>query len=219
MHLRTAVWRRSLLSPTESSMPTASRIDLAKKTVREERARARRAAHRDAGRAAAGLVCERFQEARMQGLAIDRGDAVSGYWPLRDELDIRRLLTGLYDEGVTCALPVVAGKERPLVFRRWRPGDALASASFGLAEPSADKPEVDPRVMLVPLLAVDSIGNRLGYGAGYYDRTLAERRARGPVIAVGIGFEAQRVAALPVDGYDQRLDWLVTERSVARFGG
>jgi len=151
-------------------------------------------------------------------MILNRGDAVSAYWPLRDELDIRPLLNALHGEGLHCALPVVAGKAKPLVFRRWRPGDALVSASFGLAEPSADAPAVDPRALLIPLLAVDAVGNRLGYGAGYYDRTLAALRARGPVIAVGIAFEAQRVAALPVDGYDQKLDWLVTEQSVTRFG-
>lgn len=200
-------------------MLSASRIDLAKQSMREERARARRLAHREGGRAAAPAIIEKFQEARQRGLAVNPGDAVSGYWPMRDEMDIRGLLARLHGEGMICALPVVAAKDRPLIFRRWRPDDALEGGAFGLSEPSSDKADIDPRVILVPLLAVDASGNRLGYGAGYYDRTLAERRAQGPVVAVGIGFEAQRVAALPVDGYDQRLDWLVTEQSVTRFGG
>ena len=196
----------------------SNRLADAKRRMRENQSRLRRAAHRAAGTAAAGAVCEIFQRARTQGLVLNRGDVVSAYWPLRDELNIRKLLTALHAEGMICALPVVAGKAKPLVFRRWRPADALVSASFGLAEPSADAPTVDPRVLLVPLLAVDAVGNRLGYGAGYYDRTLQALRARGPVVAVGIAFEAQRVSAVPVDGYDQKLDWLVTEQSVTRFG-
>lgn len=186
--------------------------------MRVRQSRLRRTAHRSAGASAPLAVCEIFQRARSQGLILNRGDVVSAYWPLRDELDIRPLFTALHGEGMRCALPVVAGKAMPLLFRRWCPGDALASAAFGLAEPSSNAQAVDPRVLLIPLLAVDVAGNRLGYGAGYYDRTLAELRARGSVTAVGIAFEAQRVAALPVDGYDQKLDWLVTEQSVTRFG-
>ena len=203
---------------SSSSSPASSRIVDAKRRMREHQSRLRRAAHRAAGAAAAGAVCEIFRRARTQGLVLDRGDVVSAYWPLRDELDIRKLLTALHAEGMHCALPVVAGKAKPLVFRRWRPGDALVSASFGLAEPSPDARALDPRVLLVPLLAVDAAGNRLGYGAGYYDRTLQALRARGPVVAVGIAFEAQRVTAVSADGYDQKLDWLVTEQSVTRFG-
>ena len=201
-----------------AALSSSSRLADAKRQMRDRQSRIRRMAHRSTGVAAASAVCETFQRARTQGLVLNRGDVVSAYWPLRDELDIRTLLTALQGEGMLCALPVVAGKAMPLVFRRWRPGDALVSASFGLAEPPSAAPTVDPRVLLIPLLAVDTDGNRLGYGAGYYDRTLAALRARGPVIAVGMAFEAQRVAALPVDGYDQKLDWLVTEQSVTRFG-
>jgi 5-formyltetrahydrofolate cyclo-ligase len=223
MHRRTAVRRRSpefhifeKIEVTDAfSSPT--RVQDAKRQLRETQARVRREAHRGAGRAAATEIRKSFQRARTQGLILNPGDIVSAYWPLRDELDVSRLLAGLHDEGMICALPVVAAKASPLVFRRWRPGDELVSAGFGLAEPSSAAPVLDPRVLLVPLLAVDVAGNRLGYGAGYYDRTLAELRARGPVAVVGMAFEAQRVAALPVDGYDQPLDWLVTEQSVTRF--
>jgi 5-formyltetrahydrofolate cyclo-ligase len=199
------------------AFPSPTRVEDAKRQLRETQARVRREAHRGAGRDAATEICKTFQRARTQGLILNPGDIVSAYWPLRDELDVSKLLADLHDEGIICALPVVAAKASPLVFRRWRPGDALVSTGFGLAEPSSSARELDPRVLLVPLLAVDVAGNRLGYGAGYYDRTLAELRGRGPVAAIGMAFEAQRVAALPVDGYDQPLDWLVTEQSVTRF--
>lgn len=202
---------------TASSSPTG-RIDEAKRDLRDRMVRIRRGAHRQAGRDAAAALLDNFQSARQQGLVLNAGDTVSGYWPLRDEIDIRALLTALHGEGTVCGLPVVMKRAVPLVFRRWRPGEELESAAFGLSQPSSDAPVIEPRVLLVPLLAVDSAGNRLGYGAGYYDRTLQALRAQGPATAVGIAFEAQRVAALPVDGYDQPLDWLVTERSVTRFG-
>src|SRR5690606_198485 len=128
--------------------------------------------------------------ARRQGLAIEPGWAVSGYWPVGNELDIRALLTQLHGEGMQIALPVVQGRGKPLLFRRWRPGDALVAAGFGLSEPSPDAPELVPRLVLAPLLAVDPHGNRLGFGAGYYDLTLAALRACGLVTAVGIAFEA-----------------------------
>ena len=226
MHRRTAVRLRSpyftSIQISENievtdAFPSPSRVEDAKRQLRETQARVRRDAHRAAGRDAATATCKTFQQARAQGLILNPGDIVSAYWPLRDELDISKLLAGLHDEGMICALPVVVAKASPLIFRRWRPGDALVSMDYGLAEPSSSARELDPRVLLVPLLAVDIAGNRLGYGAGYFDRTLGELRARGPVSAVGMAFEAQRVAALPVDGYDQPLDWLVTEQSVTRF--
>jgi 5-formyltetrahydrofolate cyclo-ligase len=176
----------------------------------------RREAHRRAGRAAAEDVWQRFQDARRQGLVIDDDDVVSGYWPIRDELDIRRLLTGLTDQGIRCALPVIDRRDKPLQFRQWQPGLELVQRSFGLSEPPDEARVLTPRILLVPLLAVDSAGHRLGYGGGYYDRTLINLRQSVPIVAIGIGFEVQRVADVPYDGRDAALDWVVTEKSVYR---
>lgn len=135
---------------------------------------------------------------------------VSGFAPLADELRIWPLLRRLSGDGVRLALPVVQGKGLPLVFRTWTPGDAMDSGVWGIAEPKADKPAVDPDVLLMPLLAFDRQGWRLGYGGGFYDRTLQGLRARKKVIAVGLGYDEQEVDAVPRLDYDQRLDWVLT---------
>lgn len=194
-------------------------IDEAKHRLAEKMRPLRREAHRRAGRTAAEDVWRQFQDARRQGLAIDDDDVVSGYWPIRDELDIRRVLTGLADQGIRCALPVLDGRDKPLRFRHWQPGLELVQQSFGLSEPPEAARLLTPRILLVPLLAVDARGNRLGYGGGYYDRTLIHLRQSVPIVAVGIAFEVQRVADVPYDGRDAALDWVVTEKGVYRCAG
>lgn len=193
-----------------------SYIDEAKFRLAEKMRPIRRDAHRAAGRGAAEAIWCQLGDARKQGVNIDSDHIVSGYWPIRDELDIRRLLSGFHEEGVECALPIVTQRHKPLQFRRWRPGDVLEQRPFGLSEPSTAASVVVPRVVLTPLLAVDPRGNRLGYGGGYYDRTLDELRQTGPVMAIGICFDAQRVADVPHDRSDQKLDWIVTEKGVYR---
>ena len=146
------------------------------------------------------------------------GTVVSGYWPMGDEFDPRPLLAALHARGHPCCLPVVIGRGQPLVFRAWAPGDALRAAAFGTSVPPPSAPEREPSLLLVPLLLVDARGYRLGYGGGFYDRTLAGlRAARGDVLAVGLAFEGQRVARVPTDDTDQRLDWLVTEARAVHF--
>ena len=135
---------------------------------------------------------------------------VSGFAPLADELRIWPLLRRLAGDGVRLALPVMQGKGNPLLFRVWTPGDAMDSGVWGIAEPKADKPAVDPDILLMPLLAFDRCGGRLGYGGGFYDRTLQGLRARKPVVAVGLGYDEQAVDAVPRLDYDQRLDWVLT---------
>ncbi len=181
--------------------------------ARAQRQRAATAAGPDAGQ----RLAENFLAARA-AIQVPRGAAVSGYWPMAEEMDVRPLLQRLYAEGHMCALPVVPGKAVPLVFRRWQPGMALGQAGFNLSEPGPDSPEVRPDVMLAPLLAFDAEGYRIGWGGGYYDRTIAKLRAEGPVIVVGVAFEGQRVARVPRHEFDQRLDWIVTEKGARPFG-
>lgn len=171
---------------------------------RTRRRAAREAAAPDAGEAAARHFFSAIEPAP--------GCVVSGYWPMDAEFDVRPLLTALHARGHPCGLPVVVGRGRRLTFRAWRPGARLETAGFGIEVPPADAPEVTPELVLVPLLAFDERGFRLGWGGGYYDMTLAELREAGrKVLAVGIGFEAQRVDRVPTAASDRRLDWVVTE--------
>ena len=135
---------------------------------------------------------------------------VSGFAAIRDEINPADLLAWLHEEGARLALPVMQGKGKPLLLRAWSPGDAMQPAAWGIAEPLDDKPALEPDIILVPLLAFDLLGNRLGYGGGYYDRTLAYWRAKKPVIAVGLAYDEQKFDVVPSDSYDQRLDWVLT---------
>jgi 5-formyltetrahydrofolate cyclo-ligase len=196
----------------------STHIDAAKSSLARDMRRVRSAAHRAAGRDAANSLLDIFKSARDQGLIVDRDMVVSGYWPRRDELDVRALMGSLHDEGILCALPVVRGDARPLQFRRWRPGDELGVGAFGISEPPDSAKTLEPDVLLLPLLAVDNQGNRLGQGGGYFDTTLrAFRAGPRPVVAAGLCFEAQRVASVPHDAGDEPLDWVVTERGAYRI--
>lgn len=165
-----------------------------------------------------GLV-EQF----MHAVAISPGLAVSGYWPLEGELDVRPLLRKLRGFGHAIGLPIVVKRGEPLVFREWRDDDDMVEGKFKVMTPPDHAPEVIPEVLLVPLLAFDPSGYRLGYGGGFYDRTLDKLRRRAqlnkhrPPLAVGVAYAAQEVPEVPRGPYDQPLDWIVTERSVFKF--
>ena len=151
---------------------------------------------------------------------------VFGYWPMADEIDVRPLMTRLCEDGWKVALPVVVAKGEPLIFRRWRPGMVLQAGGFGTRHPYPDSgpdlgpdlgpeaPEMVPDILLVPLLAFDNRGFRLGWGGGFYDRTLARLRAAGEVNAVGIAYQGQKVDSVPHSSHDQPLDRVVTEEGI-----
>ena len=162
--------------------------------------------------AADGLLATWRHEQPVEAPAI-----VSGFWPMKEELDIRPLLVELINQGCQVVLPVVQGKGQPLVFRAWRPGDALEAGVFNTLQPSAKRETLDPQVLIVPLLACDREGWRLGYGGGFYDRTLAGLRSRRRVTAIGVGFDAQLIDDVPHGASDERLDWLLTDRRACAF--
>ena len=137
------------------------------------------------------------------------GTIVSGFAPLPDELRVWPLLRRLAAGGMVLALPRMQGKGLPLQFRAWEPGDTMDKAVWGILEPKVDKPELAPDIVLVPLLAFDQQGWRLGYGGGFYDRTLKDLRARKSVTAVGLGYDQQQIDAVPHLAYDERLDWVL----------
>ena len=137
---------------------------------------------------------------------------MSAYWPLDDELDPRPLFMALHGRGHPIGLPVIVAKGQALLFRRWTPDVALVRGPFRVMTPPAEAPDVVPRLLLVPLLAFDRAGYRLGYGGGFYDRTIAKLRAVGDVLAVGVALAAQEVGAVPRDDTDEPLDWIVTDQ-------
>jgi len=162
--------------------------------------------------AAAGLV-ETWRLERP----VETPTVVSGFWPMAEELDIRPLMIELHNQGCQLALPVVVAKRQPLVFRAWRPGDPLEAGVFGTLHPSPKREAVEPDALIVPLLASDEEGWRLGYGGGFYDRTLEALRAKKIVTAVGVGFNAQLLPEVPHGPSDQRLDWLLTDKRACAF--
>jgi len=139
---------------------------------------------------------------------------VSGFWPIRSEIDIRPVLEALHGSGRTLALPAVT--RAGLIFRRWAPGDPVAVTAFGLTVPLPAAPVVNPAILLVPLSAFDRHGGRLGYGKGHYDGAIAALSASGRITTVGVAFAVQEVAAVPREPHDRRLDLVVTETAVIR---
>jgi 5-formyltetrahydrofolate cyclo-ligase len=142
---------------------------------------------------------------------------IAGYMTLGDELDCQPALAALHAAGVPLALPVTGLRGDELVFRSWRPGDDLDSGPFGTRHPPPRAEVVTPDVLLVPLLAFDASGHRLGYGAGFYDRTIAALRSRRPTLAIGLAYDGQELPKLPAEGTDQRLDAIVTEARVIQI--
>jgi 5-formyltetrahydrofolate cyclo-ligase len=171
-------------------------------------------ARRDALGADVRAAAAQAIAARPFPMPVPPGAIVSGFMPLKSEINPLPLMRTLADAGAKLALPVVAGKGSPLTMRAFTFGDVLVSGVWGIREPKPEAPEVFPDILLVPLLAFDRSGHRIGYGAGYYDMTITALRARKSVAAVGIAFAAQEVAQVPSTPRDARLDLVLTEREV-----
>lgn len=158
------------------------------------------------------LGLQAAENAAIHGLqlfqSLTPGTTIGCYWPIRDELDPRFLMQGLEKAGYKLALPVVVDKKTPLIFRRWGFGDELNEGWRGIAEPLADAPTVVPEALVIPLLAFDADCNRMGYGAGHYDRTLA---AHPHIKAFGFAYAAQFVDDMPVEPHDWPLQGVITE--------
>jgi 5-formyltetrahydrofolate cyclo-ligase len=142
--------------------------------------------------------------------SLPPGGIIAGFLSIGDEIDLGPLMLALSQRGHTLALPVMQGRRKPLLFRAYAPGDALATTTWGIREPLPTAATVAPDLLLVPLLAFDATGNRLGYGGGFYDRTVAEARNCRHITAVGVAFDEQRLDAVPHVDYDEPLDWVLT---------
>ncbi len=148
-------------------------------------------------------------------LSVPKGAIVSGFSPINTEFNPVPLMRKLSDAGARLALPKIAGRGNPLRMREWKFGDPLIAGVWGIREPGPNAAEVDPDILLVPFAAFDRAGYRIGYGAGYYDMTLAALRAKKKIVAIGLGFAAQEVEKVPVEAHDQKLDFILTETGLA----
>lgn len=146
-------------------------------------------------------------------LAPHSGKVLAGYWPMRGEADPLPAMAA--HDGVLC-LPVVPGKAQPLIFRRWM-GEDLVPGPYGTSHPADSQPVVIPSLLIVPLAGFDGMGNRLGYGGGFYDRTLQLLRQTAPVLAIGLAYAVQELPAIPAEPFDQPLDMIVTDRGALIF--
>ena len=181
--------------------------------------RAKAVAARDALPAGEHQAAAEAIAARKFPLTITPGTIVSGFMPLKSEINPLPLMRKLAAQGARLALPAVAGRGKPLIMREWVFGEPLAAGVWGIREPKPAAAEVDPDILLVPLLAFDRAGHRIGYGAGYYDLTIVQLRARKAVFAVGLAFAVQEVAAVPTTPRDALLDLVLTEREVLDLRG
>jgi 5-formyltetrahydrofolate cyclo-ligase len=187
-------------------------IASAKQQLRDTALQKRAALHA-ANPNAARDMAEKF----LESVPLPKAGAVSAYIAIGEEPNAAPLMDALRARGLDILLPRVVGKGKPLAFHLFRPGTRLVPGPFNLLQPAKDWPEADPDVLVVPLLAFDAHGNRCGYGAGFYDRSLAGLRARKSVLAVGYALSGLEVAEVPHHDGDEKLDAMVTEKGARRF--
>ena len=178
-------------------------LNLEKSALRQQCLRARRKT------AGAG---EALRDVFLEELRPPSTARIAGYWPMGEEIDTQPLLYALHGRGHSLALPVTPKLGLPLLFRAWSPGDAMARGPMGTWHP-ADGDQVTPDWLIVPLLAFDRTGSRLGYGGGYYDRTLA---LLGAATAIGVAYAAQEIAQVPTGPHDIRLNAIATDLELIR---
>jgi 5-formyltetrahydrofolate cyclo-ligase len=174
---------------------------------------------RDALPAAERQAAAETIAARPFPVAVKPGVIVSGFMPMKTEINPVPLLRKLSDAGAQLALPAIAGRGKALIMRAWSFDAPLKSGQWGIREPMPEAPEVAPDIVIVPLAAFDRAGHRIGYGAGYYDMTINALRAKKKVIAIGIAFAAQEISRVPATERDARLDLVLTEREAIDFRG
>jgi len=188
---------------------------VARERALESRSRAHEAASVNPAQDTGQALLRHFLDILMPSAEM----TVSGYWPVRGEIDVIPLLSHLHGKGHHCGMPTMVGRTKPLLFREWYPGLEMKEAYFAIPVPGEEAPELVPDLLLVPLLAFDEEGYRLGYGGGYYDRTLAALRARNgrKSMAVGVAYAAQQCDHVPRHDGDQPLDLVVTESGAVHF--
>ena len=207
------LWRRMLLTAKDAQCECMNIAEI-KRQARGEASRRRAAAHELLRESAKRALAERG----LPFAKTPRQQIVSGFFPYKSEISTLPLLKRLAGEGWTIAMPVVIGEGLPLTFRAWAVGEPTVPGIWNIPVPAETAPELLPDVLLVPMLAFDAKGYRLGYGGGFYDRTLVKLRALKPVVAVGVAYAGQEVAEVPRASYDQPLDYVMTENATFTCG-
>lgn len=200
------------ISPTTGPVPSAVNAVLQDLPARKAALRRvilkRRSAANTAEHGHAGATLARLASAHSWPTPPG---VMTGFWPVRGEIDPRPMMEVLRAAGWQIALPVVVANEAPLVFRAWSPDDAMGEGSFRIPEPLPSAPELTPDAMLVPLVAFDAEGYRLGYGGGFYDRSIEKFSADGRSLhVIGVAYDAQEAVRIPRDHHDRRLDAILT---------
>lgn len=176
-------------------------------------------ARRDALSAAERASAVETIAARPFPVPVPAGAIVSGFMPLKTEINPLPLMRKLADAGAKLALPAIAGRGKPLVMRAYTFGDEFARGQWGIREPKPERPEVFPDIMIVPLACFDRKGHRIGYGAGYYDMTIHRLRLMKKIVAIGFAFAVQEIPTVPATERDEQLDLVLTEREVIDLRG
>ena len=195
---------------TQSQMPDKTEIRRAARRIRAQLAATANAEE------PASAACH-FFGGPLKEWRGTRKPVIAGYWPYGTEFDSRPLLNYLYEAGYPIVLPLVDAVELILHFRTWSPGEELVPDAMGINAPPTTADALAPDIVIVPLLAFSPAGDRIGYGAGYYDATLRAMRGNRRIVAVGLAYAAQEVPEIPADGYDETLDWVVTEGAAMRI--
>ena len=202
---------RPRLAPDDRPQMSGEKCEISELVVAKRALRKTSAASRD--HLSVGYRADAAAQIAAIGLgfaATRPGLVVSAYSAMGSEIDPASLVERLAAAGFRTCLPVIRPLGQPLTFRGWRPGEPLVARTWGIREPADEAPEVDPDILLIPLLAFDRHGMRLGYGGGYYDRTLSRLRSLKPITTIGLAFREQEMPEVPCGPNDQRLDWVLT---------
>jgi 5-formyltetrahydrofolate cyclo-ligase len=183
-----------------------------KSTLRDAALALRDALPAEARQAAAATIA-----ARALPVDVKPGMIVAGFSAMKTEINPVPLMKKFAAAGAQLALPCIAGRGKPLIMRAWNFGDEFKAGQWGIREPLPDAAEVQPDMLIVPLACFDRAGHRIGYGAGYYDMTIAALRARKKITAIGIAFAAQEIPTVPATERDERLDFVLTEKEAIAF--
>jgi 5-formyltetrahydrofolate cyclo-ligase len=184
-----------------------------KQALRKEMRAIRRDFHKASGERASFDLMELVSSSA----ALKNAEIISCFWPIQTEVNTVPLIHKLYKAGHQICLPIVVGNAQPLIFRQWTPETEMLEGAYKAMTPVESSPQLVPDLILSPLLAFDRNGYRLGYGGGFYDRSIEEIKTTKPLVTAGLAYSVQEVDNVPTEKTDQKLDFLITEKEILEF--